>query len=131
MIGLLSVDAICFASLKLVCHSCAFIVLTVVSINTTIAIYLFSQGSEADFPEFKNFKNITFCLDMNAQDSFAHMVFADVLITSKSSFSYNPALLNKGIKLVPANFWHGYPKTKDWIVAKEDGTINNNLMVVE
>jgi len=90
------------------------------------AIYLFSQGAESDFPEFSQFKNLHYCLDMNAQDSFLHMVFADVLITSKSSFSYKPALLNRNIKVCPKEFWHGYPIAKDWIMANEDGTLNSN-----
>ena len=55
--------------------------------------------------------------------SFLHMVYADVLITSKSSFSYKPALLNTGIKVSPKQFWHSYPKTTDWLLADEDGRI--------
>jgi hypothetical protein len=94
--------------------------------NKSIAIYLFSQGVESDFQEFEQFDNLQFCLDMNAQDSFLHMVFADILITSKSSFSYKPALLNKNVKVCPKDFWHGYPTTKDWLLADEDGTINYN-----
>ena len=86
-----------------------------------IAIYLFSQGSKNDFPEFEKFSNLHFCLDWTAQDSFLHMVFADVLITSKSSFSYKPALLSKGIKICPKDFWHGYPMKEDWILADENG----------
>lgn len=86
-----------------------------------IQIYLFSQGQESDFPEFAEFSNLHFCLDMGAQDSFLHMVYADALITSKSSFSYKPALLNRGIKFCPANFWHGYPQKEDWILLDEDG----------
>jgi len=31
---------------------------------------------------------------MGEQDSFMHMVFADLLITSRSSFSYKPALMS-------------------------------------
>ena len=92
-----------------------------------IFIYLFSQGIENDFSEFEKFKNLHFCLDMNAQDSFLHMVYADLLITSKSSFSYKPALLNKvGIKVCPEDFWHGYPKNNDWIIAKADGSLKLN-----
>lgn len=91
--------------------------------DTKVNIYLFSQGAVADFKEFKKFENIHFCLDMNAQDSFLHMVMADVLITSKSSFSYKPSLLNKGIKVVPKDFWHGYPKTKDFILADNVGNL--------
>lgn len=87
-----------------------------------IAIYLFSQGDRKDFPDFERFENIHFCLDMGAQDSFLHMVFADLLITSKSSFSYKPALLNDGIKICPRNFWHGYPDNDNWILAENDGS---------
>ena len=89
-----------------------------------IQIYLFSQSQEKDFPEFTNFDNLHFCLDMGAQESFLHMVYADALITSKSSFSYKPALLSKGLKFCPVDFWHGYPKTDDWILLDENGYIS-------
>jgi hypothetical protein len=89
-----------------------------------ISIYFFSQGSKSEFSNFEKFSNIHFCMDMEAQDSFLHMVFADLLITSKSSFSYKPALLNNGIKVCPNNFWHGYPKIKNWILVEEDATFN-------
>ena len=61
---------------------------------------------------------------MNAQDSFLHLVYADLLITSKSSFSYKPALLNNGIKICPKNFWHGYPKSEKWILCENDGSFD-------
>jgi hypothetical protein len=89
-----------------------------------IKIFLFSQGDKSDFSDFEKFENIEYCLDMSAKDSFLHMVYADLLITSKSSFSYKPALLSKGIKVVPNNFWHGYPHQRDWIVADEIGNFN-------
>lgn len=90
-----------------------------------IIIYLFSQGDKSDFSDFDRFENIHFCLDMNAQDSFLHMVYADLLITSKSSFSYKPALLNNGIKVCPKDFWHGYPDSKDWILSEDNGMLDN------
>lgn len=93
-----------------------------------IHIYFFSQGTPADYPEFSTFQNLHWCLDMNAQDSFLHFVYADLLITSKSSFSYKPALLNNGIKVCPKNFWHGYPNSKDWILCENDGSFNINLL---
>lgn len=94
-------------------------------IQTTkpVFIFIFSQGNEDDFQEFSIFQNKFFCLNMDVRDSFLHMVNADLLITSKSSFSYKPALLNRGIKVCPKNFWHYYPKTSDWILADEDGTL--------
>jgi hypothetical protein len=102
-------------------------VLNRIETSKPIAIYLFSEGVDSDFPEFEQFENLHFCLDMNAQDSFLHMVFADLLITSKSSFSYKPALLNRNIKVCPRVFWHGYPKTKDWIMVNENGTLQTDV----
>lgn len=95
-----------------------------IQISKPIHIYFFSQGTPSDYPEFSTFQNLHWCLDMNAQYSFLHLVYADLLITSKSSFSYKPALLNNGIKVCPKNFWHGYPNTKDWILCENDGTFN-------
>lgn len=88
--------------------------------DTAYRIYLFSQGTEADFPELKDIPNLVYCLDMPAQESFLHMVRADILLTSKSSFSYKPALLSDGLKLCPAHFWHGYPEREDWIAVDEE-----------
>lgn len=88
-----------------------------------IHIWLFSQGEPDDYKEFKRFKNIHWCLDMNPQDSFSHMVYADLLITSKSSFSYKPALISNGIKVCPKDFWHSYPKTEDWILVDNYGIL--------
>lgn len=101
-------------------------VLKTIMMGKPITIYLFSQGSENDFKYFKHFPNLHFCLEMSDRDSFLHMVYADLLITSKSSFSYKPALLNKGIKVCPKNFWHGYPDAEDWILADEDGNFELN-----
>lgn len=81
-----------------------------------IIIHLFSQGIEKDFEEFKDFSNIKFCLEINVQDSFLKMVYADCLITSKSSFSYRPALLNRGIKVCHKDFWYGYLDNNEWIL---------------
>lgn len=89
-----------------------------------VHIYFFSQGKPEDYPEFAHYPNLHWCLDMNAQDTFLHFVYADLLITSKSSFSYKPALLNKGIKVCPKNFWHGYPNTKEWILCDNNGNLS-------
>jgi hypothetical protein len=99
--------------------------LNYITTDKKVAIYLFSQGKKGDFIEFEKFPNLIYCLDMSAMDSFLHMVYADLLITSKSSFSYKPALINKGIKIVPENFWHGYPNTNDWIMADQQGNLKN------
>ena len=94
-----------------------------------IAIYLFSQGEIKDFEEFNQFENLRFCLEVNPIQSFLHMVYADLLITSKSSFSYKPALLNKGIKICPKDFWHGYPLTDYWVLADEYGELLSKMIL--
>jgi hypothetical protein len=99
-----------------------------VNTNKPVVIYLFSQGEKKDFPEFEQFHNLHFCLDMNAQNSFLHMVNADLLITSKSSFSYKPALLSTGIKVCPKDFWHCYPDSDDFILADDYGNFDYNKL---
>lgn len=89
-----------------------------------IHIYFFSQGVAEDYPEFAGYENLHWCMHMSARESFLHMVFADLLITSKSSFSYKPALLNRhGLKVCPREFWHGYPTRPDWLLCESDGSI--------
>lgn len=95
-----------------------------VKTDNPIHIYLFSQGKPEDYPEFSSFSHLHWCMNMSAQDSFLHMVYADLLITSKSSFSYKPALLNNGIKVCPQNFWHDYPDAKEWILCDDNGAIS-------
>lgn len=89
-----------------------------------VKIYIFSEGYREQFVEFEKMGNTQLCLDMNAYDSFLHMVNADLLITSKSSFSYKPALLSRGIKVCPRHFWHGYPDQADWIQVADDGILD-------
>ncbi len=101
-------------------------VLSLLNTNKNVEIFLFSQGTVEDFPEFKHFVNLKFMLDMGPVDSFLHMVYADVLISSKSSFSYKPSLISKGIKICPESFWHGYPPTADYILADNQGNFNKN-----
>lgn len=92
--------------------------------NTKYKIFIFSQGIKDDFKEFSEFKDIEFCLDMSAMESFLHLIRADILITSKSSFSYKPALLSEGLHICPRNFWHGYPEDFNWILADDYGMID-------
>ena len=75
-------------------------VLSALPESKKVTVYLFSQGVIEDFPEFNDF-NLIYCMDVGPVESFLHMVYADILITSKSSFSYKPALISKGIKICP------------------------------
>lgn len=86
-----------------------------------IILHIFSQGNQEDYKQFEQFAKVDYCLDKGAMESFLMMVRADILILSKSSFSYKPALLADGIRICPPHFWHGYPDKPDWIVVDEDG----------
>ena len=100
--------------------------LQTVKTDKKIHLYIFSQGKMCDYPELQKFDNVTFCLDMAAMPSFEHMIYADALITSKSSFSYKPALMNCGYKFCPKVFWHGYPQdAEDWILLDQYGHIDH------
>ena len=93
-----------------------------------VKIHVFSQGEREEFATFEKLGDVEYCLDMGPHESFLHMVHADLLITSKSSFSYKPALLSKGIKVCPQNFWHGYPEGIDWILANDEGLLDDVAM---
>ena len=96
-----------------------------------IAIYIFSTGKAEEFAEFKKYGDVHFCSDMDEYMSFAHLVYADLLITSKSSFSYKPALMNTGIKVCPGNFWHGYPQDDPkWILCENDGSLDTKKLAM-
>ena len=99
-------------------------VLENIQVDKPIAIWLFSTGKPEEFEEFKKYGEIHFCSHMDEYRSFAHLIFADLLITSKSSFSYKPALMSNGIKVCPGNFWHGYPNTNDWVLCDNDGSFD-------
>jgi hypothetical protein len=95
-----------------------------IQVSKPLAVYLFSTGKPDEFTEFSKYGNVHFCSDMNEYTSFVHLIRADLLITSKSSFSYKPALMNEAVKICPRNFWHGYPDDKKWILAENDGTFD-------
>jgi hypothetical protein len=80
-------------------------------------IHIFSANKLDSLSKLANFENIKFCHNLNHYKTFLHFVYADLLITSKSSFSYKAALINRGIKLCPKQFWHKYPKNnKNWVL---------------
>jgi hypothetical protein len=94
-----------------------------------VAIFLFSQGNQEDFTEFEGFENIQYCLEMDPYASVLHMIKSDLLVSSKSSFSYKPALISKGIQIAPKSFWHQYPPNDDkYILADDNGTFDLEIL---
>jgi hypothetical protein len=80
-------------------------------------IRLFSQGDQKDFAPFRDM-GFELCLNTPAIPSFCAMVEADVLIMTKSSFSYAAAILNGGVKLYDRYARSPLP---DWIVSDAEG----------
>ena len=99
-------------------------VLETIAVDSPASVYIFSTGRPEEFKEFDRYANVHFCSDMDEYETFLHLVKADLLITSKSSFSYKPALISDGIKICPRHFWHGYPEERSWIMAENDGTFD-------
>jgi hypothetical protein len=92
-----------------------------------IKIFIFTQFYDEKLKIFNKFKNVEYCYKISPYESFINLIHADVLLTSKSSFSYKAGLINKGIKISPKNFWHGYPwNDKNWILADTSGKLLNS-----
>ena len=86
-----------------------------------LRFYVFTEGGEQDFPELSGLPGLTFTGNVSARETFLHFVKADILVSAKSSFSYKPALLSEGLKLSPADFWHGVPDTPDFVLMDNTG----------
>jgi len=84
--------------------------------NKKSIVYIFSQGH--NLKKLLKKHNIRFqdCSRFNQFSTFLHFIYSDLLITSKSSFSYKAALISNNFKISPKNFWHKYPIDKKWKV---------------
>jgi len=79
-----------------------------------LKFHIHSQGVPASFKEFVA-DDVILKLNESTLDAFTDLVFADILVTSKSSFSYIAAILSNGI-IYYKNFWH--PPLNKWIKEK-------------
>lgn len=72
--------------------------------------------------------NFNWCPETSTNSfySFTKMFECDILITSLSSFSYKPALINKNLVFHPKNFWHQYPNHSRYV---ELGDCDNRLII--
>ncbi len=87
-------------------------------------VFIFTEGESDDYRTWETYGiPIEVCNHVSAKCTMLHFIFADILVTSKSSFSYKPALINTGLKIVPNNFWHHYPKNDEWITVDDDGAV--------
>lgn len=83
-----------------------------------VVLHIFSQGKPEDFKNIINeYPKIVLHLDENIRITFHSLVKADLLILSKSSFSYSAALLNENIvdATIIKSWWH--KPLKKWIIS--------------
>jgi len=78
--------------------------------NNSIKIHIFSQGNIDSFKDFQA-NNVIFHLNETIEKTFLSLCFADILVSSASSFSYTAALLNNN-EIYYTKFWH--PPLKTW-----------------
>jgi hypothetical protein len=83
-------------------------------------VRLFSQGDEKDFAAFRDM-GCELCVDMSALATFRELVEADVLIMSKSSFSYVAAILNDGVKVYDR---YAQSPMSAWLERDRDGLVD-------
>lgn len=79
-----------------------------------------SQGRADDFSEFSRI-GCDLYLDADAIWTMEKLVASDILIMSKSSFSYVAALTNGGVKIYEPTF---NPPLSSWIVRHRDGSFD-------
>ena len=81
--------------------------------------YIFSNGDSKYYKDLLKYKNIIDVKNLSDIQTFDHFIYSDILILSKSSFSYKAGLISNNLKIAPNNFWHTYPKNKKWIIINE------------
>jgi hypothetical protein len=98
-----------------------------------LQIFIFTQFYNKNLKMFNKFQYVKYCYKVSPYKSFMSLIYADILLTSKSSFSYKAGLINNGIKISPKDFWHGYPKKdKNWILTNSNGRLiqhNKNIIL--
>lgn len=93
-------------------------VLEKLGIEATFQVH--SQGQESDFRELSGI-GCELYLDFDAIWTMEKLVTSDILIMSKSSFSYVAAIINRGVKFYEPTF---NPPLSSWIVRHRDGTFD-------
>lgn len=83
-------------------------------------IFIFSEGSEEDFIEYKNKYDAHLCINMDAKSSFLHLIYADALVISPSGFSANAAAIGNAVCYCPREYKY-YVNYVDWHYLDNEG----------
>jgi hypothetical protein len=96
--------------------------------NTPSEVHVYSEGSEADFPEFSTWPHVFWHLNEDLKQTWHSFVTADVLITSPSSLSYHAGFLNEGVKIAVYPWWHYIPDGPDWVRSDREGNLDKSAL---
>lgn len=79
-------------------------------------ISIFCEEKQKDLEQLVS-KNVQTIYHLDIFDVLDHLIHADLLVTSKSTVSYVPAIVNKGI-IIYEHFWHA--PLQDWLEMEKD-----------
>jgi hypothetical protein len=106
-----------FTHIGTVCETARQVISALEEHQQDYTMSAYSEGRESDFVELQKLGAELF-LNADAIWTLRQLVEADILIMSKSSFSYVAALISAGIKLYEP-FWHS--PLDSWILRKSGG----------
>ena len=86
------------------------------NIKKDYKLTIYTQKENFNVEKFKNY-DVVFDELSEDYDVFRELVFSDILIMGRSSFSYSASMLNKNLVVYPYNFYH--KKLKNWIEIDE------------
>ena len=85
--------------------------------NTELQIHIYSESES--YESFDDFSRYSLHLDTDIESVWKSVINADIMILSKSSFSYIPALYNKNL-VIYYPFWHKKLNDDKWINSLDD-----------
>lgn len=90
--------------------------------NAAINYNIYSQGLTAEERhELSVLGTVHFFDNVDHRETFHNLMIADVLLMSRSGFSYLAGCMGRQVVLVPPRFWHNVPvKDPRWIQLREE-----------
>ena len=77
--------------------------------------HIFTDGNAGEFEQLRHYPSTIWHDNDTAQDTFAQLVAADVLVMGRSGFSFMAAVINRGVKIVAVPWWHRFPDFGNWV----------------
>lgn len=86
------------------------------NVKRTAKINLYSQGlTEEDKLAFSKVSGVSYFDNVDPCETFHNLLISDILVMSRSGFSYLAACMGRQLVIAPPKFWHCIPKGDRWI----------------